>query len=235
MNIQGLGSSISVLQAGQRTWSQRQDSVPPAAISANTVNISAAAKALFSADRKTDTIGGSSPVAVYDTDQGPVSLNIDDYFSTTPTSPTAELPPLLMPTQGNIDALSAHISATFPKFLSDHGIPSAPASISYDRNGEPVFPADYPYSDQLKEALAESPVMARELSTVTALSEFKALLDESLEFQKAYSQAKTQQEIEAVLEKFSDLFSGENKGPRATLNFSTEGKIASISLTHRLS
>jgi hypothetical protein len=62
-----------------------------------------------------------------------------------------------------VEALNRHIDSQFPAFLAAHGIVSAPASIGYDEQGQMTLPADYPYADQLEEALKSDPDMEEDL------------------------------------------------------------------------
>ncbi|PAS96224.1 MAG: hypothetical protein CGU28_09705 [Candidatus Dactylopiibacterium carminicum] len=232
MSIQGLGAAASLYQATNRQTVPRQIQTPEAANSAEKVSVSDAARSLLANEARANPApAAASALSSFDTDKGRVELDIDQYFSSTPANPAAELPPLLMPTQQNIDALSAHVSKAFPAFLAKNGIPEAPSSISFDSQGQPVFPADYPYAEKLRTALEETPGMARELSTLSALTEFKQVLDESVEFQSEYQRAANKRELDAVLAKYSSLLSGNAASPQATLGFHAGGQVAGISLS----
>ncbi|MBP1625590.1 MAG: hypothetical protein H6Q00_65 [Holophagaceae bacterium] len=64
-----------------------------------------------------------------------------------------------------VEALNRHIDSQFSTFLAAHGIPSAPARIRYDEQGNMELPADYPYSGQLEDALKSDPDMGEDLRT----------------------------------------------------------------------
>lgn len=161
------------------------------------------------------------------TDQGSKNLNIDDYF--TPAANTggalASLPPLLLPTQRNIDALASHISAAFPHFLAQNGIPFPPSSVTYDGEGKIQPPPDYPYATEFKQALANYPAMARELSTVNALTSHRVEMKKSIAFQQEYAAA-SPAEADAVVAKYSSLFSGNRHYAAIALHFSANGGLS---------
>lgn len=238
MNVAGIGNTAALYGAAKTGNSQPRISAQETAkVAGSPVTISQAARDLFLRERSdmtaastttsttstTASAGSASSTAVFDTDKGSVGIDIDKYFSASPESPMAELPPLMMPSQRNIDALSQHVSSVFPKFLAEHGIPSAPASITYDRSGQPQFPADYPYTKELKAALNDSPVMARELMTTAALASHKDELDQAAEFQEAYRNASNPKELAAVLAKYAGLLSGNQPASQVALTFSGQG------------
>ena len=186
------------------------------ATSADRVSISPAARELHAAE--------------FDTDQGRMGLDIDAYF--TPPGPQGvnlDTLPLLLPSRQNIDALAAHISAAFPGFLAENGIPSAPASIAYDNTGQIQLPADYAYAAQFKQALADHPTMARELQTVNALTSTLVEINKSIPFQQEYAAATSQAAADAVVAKYSYLFSANRHYDSIALNFAADG---TLSLTH---
>ncbi len=156
-----------------------------------------------------------------------MALNIDNYF--TPPSKTSglglSLPPLLLPSQRNIDALTSHISATFPQFLAQNKIPSAPSSITYDSEGKMQLPPDYAYASEFKQALANNPTMERELRTVNALTSNLVEMKKSIPFQQEYAAA-TQAEADAVVAKYSRLFSGNRHYDTIALHFTASGKLS---------
>lgn len=238
MNIQGISSAGAWFDAAKKmTTSSAYASTQMLNSAGNkdTASISDAARNRLAQEielqgvKSASARPGNTAIANFDTDKGSVDLNLDDYFSASPQKPFAELPPLLMPSQRNIDALSAHISDAFPKFLSDHGIPSAPASISYDSMGQAVFPADYPYTDQLKKALDETPSMARKLMTVTGMTDAKNALDEAVKFQREYTDAQTPNALGAVIAKYGSLLSGQASASSVSLLFSDDGRLRNTS------
>lgn len=191
-----------------------------AASSADQASISQAARSRLAAESE-ETAGAK---AVYGTDQGAQSLDIDAYF-TPPAGGYLTLPPLLMPSQRNIDALSSHISAALPKLLADNGIPSAPASITYDGAGKMQLPADYPYAEKFRQALEGNPAMERELRTVNALASHMVEINKSIPFQQEYAAASSQAEVDAVVAKYAHLFSGNRISSAIALEFSARGRL----------
>lgn len=225
------GSAGAVYATTARVADRRQNLPGYLAASADTVSISQTARDLLAAQaatpsqtRQGSTQGAST--ATFDTNVGSVEINLDEYFSDSPRSASAELPPLMMPTQANIDALNKHLSASFPGFLAEHGIPAAPAKITYDTMGQPQFPADYPYAAQLRQALQDSPGMAREISTAYGLTDSKAALDEAAQFQEAYRQAGDQRALEAVIAKYSALLSGNTLPSQTAIHFTADGQMS---------
>jgi hypothetical protein len=192
---------------------------------ADTVSISQKARDLYAA-----TSAENSDRLTFDTDKGTTELDIESYFAP-PGSQGVDLDslPLLMPSQKNIDALSNYISSHMAGFLADNGIPSPPASISYDNRGQIQLPADYAYADEFKQALEDNPVMDRVLSTTSALSSTMVEMNKSIPFQCEYAAATSQAQINAVVAKYSHLFSSNRSYDSIALNFTAEG---TLSITH---
>lgn len=194
-----------------------------AASSDDRASISQAGRSRLAAEADGAT-NSTATQALFDTNQGTQALDIDAYF-TPPAGGYLTLPPLLMPSQRNIDALSGHISATFPKFLAENGIPSAPTSITYGSDGKMRLPADYPYASKLAQALEDNPTMARELQTVNALTSHMVEMNKSIPFQQEYTAASSQAEINAVIAKYAHLFSGNRLSSSIALEFSENGRL----------
>ena len=170
----------------------------------------------------------ADPNAWLDMSDGKGLVNLDDYF--TPKTgfnfdDPHSLPPLLLPSPGNIEALSTHAAANFRQLLADSGIPAAPSKITYGADGKAQFPSDYAYADQLKQARAGDPAMARELSTVNALTSHFVEMKKSLPFLQAYEAAGSQQEADAVVAKFSYLFNNQRPTSQIALQFSADGSL----------
>ena len=222
-------STIVAQWFNNNTSPQRQTASGSAATSADTVTISEAAKNLLAAQASSAASTQSSASAAFDTSQGSMNLDIDSYF--TPSSGSKSLrdslPPLLLPTRNNIAALTSHISDVMPQFLAQNNIPSAPASMTYDNRGEIQLPADYAYADEFKEALENNPTLERELSTVNALTSHLAGIERAAAFQEEYAAA-SQAQVDAIVAKYSGLFSGNKQHDDITLQFSPSG---SLSLT----
>lgn len=196
----------------------------------DTVSISQAAQN-YHADQSNALASGNSATAVFHTDQGPKKLNIDAYFSAGRCANGASslfqtLPPLLLPTQNNIKAVTENISAAFPQFLAENNIPSAPSNITYDQEGQIQLPADYPYAEEFKLAVANNSTMARELQTVHALSSHFAGMEKSYPFLQEYAAAATQAEARAVVDKYSYLFGDNRRYSTIALHFSENGALS---------
>lgn len=193
----------------------------------DTVAISQTARNHLATQSNSAVASGSGATAVFDTDQGSKTLNIDDYFSNKGTTFSLHtFPPLLLPTPNNIDALTKHISATFPLLLAQNNIPSAPSSITYDNKGQIELPSDYPYASELKQALANNPTMAKELRSVNAISSHFAEIRKSYPFHQEYAAAATPAQVEAVVAKYSYLFEDNPNYSAIALHFSEGGSLS---------
>lgn len=223
MNIQNISSTAYREATADAARLMRQDPASLPAKYADKVTLSAAGLWALSSDQEATASTTGGKVAL-DTDQGVVTQDVESFLANNQANTNGELPPLLMPSQRNIDALSGYLSAKFPGFLSANGIPYAPAQITYDSAGQAQFPADYPYAKELREALQKSPAIANALSWSVGLSESKALLDEGVRFQQEYLSASPQQ-LGAVLARHSQLLSGNAPAPQAAISFSPTGEV----------
>lgn len=167
----------------------------------------------------------SDDVYILNTSHGDRAVDFATFFE--PPNGPVDLSsiPLLLPTGANVAALQDHISKVFPGFLQRHDIPEAPSSIKFDNEGQMVLPKDYPYADQLRTALNEEPNMMRELSTANALASHVAALKEPMAFNEEYSKAKTQAEMDAIINKYRHLFDDNRRSPDMAMNFSKEGNL----------
>jgi len=226
-------TSLSASATPQRQTAAHATAASTAASanSADTVVISQVAKELFAAQSSSAATSASGATARYDTSQGALNLDIDAYFTPganagSAASSVQSLPPLLLPTQSNVDALRSHISAAMPQFLARNGIPAAPASVTYDSNGQLQLPADYADAAKFKEALANDPALARELSTVNALASHVAEMKKLIPFQEEYAAATSQAAADAVVAKYSYLFSANHHYASIALQFSAGGELS---------
>lgn len=228
MAIASLAASAAISLAGSVVRRLASSSSQPAASSAAgaensaVTTISEAGRARLAAEVNKSASGAK---AAYDTSQGSQALDIDAYFTADPSRSLLSIP-LLMPTRNNIDALSQHVSAAMPGFLAKHSIPQAPASIAYDAYGRMQLPADYPYAEQFRAALAETPVLARELSTVNALSSQMTEMAKVLPFDAEYRAARTPAEVEAVIAKYRYILDGQTSASLIALHFDGQGQLS---------
>lgn len=164
---------------------------------------------------------------VLDTTTGARELDLDNYF-TPITTPGGYLsfPPLLLPSANNIDTLSKHASAKLAQLLADNDIPAAPAEITYGPDGKINLPADYPYADRLKQALADDPAIDRALRTVNALASHYVGLQESAAFSEEYGGASSQAEKDAILAKYSNLFTTYPRYADIALRIDADGSLS---------
>lgn len=109
---------------------------------------------------------------VLNTTHGTQPMDLESLFNPKPTNAPLNLDslPIILPTADNIKALANHAQQAFGDLLSKYNIPEAPREISYDGEGNAVFPDNYPYKEELKQALEDNPVIRRELQTIAALT-----------------------------------------------------------------
>jgi len=227
MNIQSDAhySTINTSSYQKKTSEKNTDST---ANIADKATISSAAQNSFT-NHHVAKSSENSAIATFNTSQGYKDLNIDALFS--PADPSAvyslqTLPPLLLPSKDNIDALTKHISAKMPQFLAENNIPSAPSSISYNQNGQIQLPSDYAYTSEFMEGLENDPVMAKELSTVNALTSHYVEMQKLVPFHNEFASANSQAEIDAVIAKYSDLLSDTRQNSIITMSLSDSGRLS---------
>ncbi len=178
---------------------------------------------------ETDEAAKPAPPAMM-TDKGRMNIDLDSYFSNTPPSTgffnLNELPPLLMPSAENINALTEHVSTRFKQLLADYDIPSAPEKITFDNAGKMQVPIDYPYANELHGALEENIGMGRELRALNALSSHAAAIQERMPFIEEMGNASSKAETDRIIAKYSHLLSDNNSHKSMALIFSSEGDVS---------
>lgn len=161
------------------------------------------------------------------TSKGKTDLNLDEYFPDRESGRVSLLDkPLLLPTPDNIAALSEHSSERFKQVLSEYNIPIAPEKITYNSEGQMQLPRDYPFQDELKQALEDNPGLGRELHTLNSLTSHYVEMQKSAPFQEEYSNAQSSAEIDSIIEKYSHLFQGGANYSAIALLFSEDGDIS---------
>ena len=204
---------------------QRQSSSTGTSTVEDSVTLSPQAREL--AASQTASQVKTAATAVFNTDKGDIGLDIEEYFSPNAKSFSGgigSLPPLLLPSGDNINALAKHISSTMPGLMSDYGIPVAPESIQYDTEGQLMLPGDYPYAEEFTQMLDENPSFARELSTVNALSSHYAGMQRAMAFREE-SEGMSESEIAALMDKYTDLFDGQHSAGEFSLGFTADGSL----------
>lgn len=178
----------------------------------------------------------SESIYTVSTGQGDRDVDLDTFFQRQPVAEADlfDTSKLLLPNAQNIQALQDHLSKIFPDFLARHDIPEAPESIRYDQTGQLVLPADYPYADQLKQALAQEESIAYELRALNALSSHYAAIKELEPFHEAAAAATSQAELDALIEQFSHLLRDDRSYPSVELTLSSEGQVTATSEGNRL-
>ena len=113
-----------------------------------------------------------------------------------------------------------------PAFLAANGIPAAPASVSYDRQGQIQLPADYPYAEQFKAALAKEPALERSMQSAAALTSHYVELQKVMPFHEEYAAAGSSAEAAAVVAKYAWLFAENRPAAQISLQFSVTGSMS---------
>lgn len=188
----------------------------------------AKAKAESTPATQSSAVEWPSALAVLETDQGPLEIDIDAYFDpqTAPTYkaiPGQTLPPLILPSGGNLKALSDHASAKFQAALKHHNIPQAPSQITFDNQGQMQLPEEYDHAEELKSMFEQEPGLERQLRTIHALASHTVAIQHSIAFSREYQSAKSQAAINAVLAKYDFLFEKSRPEAQMALNFNAEG------------
>lgn len=179
------------------------------------------------------TEGISKQSAMLDTNKGNVALDLDSYYSNAPPAQSYfgrvslnDFPPLLLPSAKNIQELSNHASGKFKNMLTEYNIPVAPEKITYDNQGEMQIPADYPYTNQLKQALAENPGLDRELHDLNAITSHYVMIQERMPFTEEMNHANSQAEIDRIIQKYSHLLHDNHSYKSISLMFSEDGNLS---------
>ncbi len=161
-----------------------------------------------------------------ETGNGGRYVDLESFFEPKPgLQRLDDLGQILIPSIDNVNALQDHLSIVFPEFLKEHGIPAAPESVRYGRDGDMILPTDYPYADKLKSALESSPAMENELRTLNALSSHVAALQQLEPFHYEMSQASNQAEMDAIVERYQHLLGDNRRYPEVALSFDALGKV----------
>lgn len=198
---------------------------PAASSGETTVAISSAGRQLAARDAAASRVAGSGQGVPMQTQLGEMPVDLDTYFSPGFVAANAGKEfPILLPNQQNLQAVSDHLAQSFPRALQAHGIPQAPASISYDRDGQIQLPADYPYAEQLKAALASEPALDSQLRTLNTLTEYVGEGIKAAPFEREMAGVKTQSELEALIDKYRYLFDQNRSRAQASLSFDANGR-----------
>lgn len=159
-----------------------------------------------------------------------INIDLDSYFSNTPSTTgflnTSDLPPLLMPSEQNINAITEHVSKRFKQLLEDYNIPSAPEKITFDNEGKMQIPIDYPYANELNNALEENTGIGRELRALNGISSHAAAIQERMPFIEAMGKASSKVETDRIIAKYSHLLHDNHSYKSMALIFSDQGDVS---------
>lgn len=164
-----------------------------------------------------------------DTNKGTKEINLDDYL--TPKAPSKQavgfhnLPPLLLPTQHNVDTLANYSEQKMRSLMQEYDIPVPPTTIEFDQEGGIVLPSDYQYASQLKQALNDNPVVSRAIRTTGAIASQYAGILEGQPFRDEMSTARTQADRDRIVDKYGYLFDDNRSPIRIVLSFLDDGSM----------
>lgn len=168
---------------------------------------------------------GTEPPSGFITVANGQHINLDAYFSNDRPEPgplDIELGAhnLILPSGANVQALQEHVSARFKEMLAAYDIPEAPAEITYGDSGEIQLPADYPYTDELMQALEENPGIAHELSSLNGIASHYVELQKLTPYLEEVSAATSKAAVDAIIAKYSYLFGDSRSNSHIALTFS---------------
>ncbi|MDO6711008.1 hypothetical protein Q4567_09780 [Aliiglaciecola sp. 2_MG-2023] len=154
-------------------------------------------------------------------------INLDEYLTpgALPNPVNLKDIPLLLPTAHNIDTLSKYSQNEFKALLAQYGIPSPPASIEFNTQGQLVLPADYAYSTQLTQAFTENPKVENALRTTAAIASHYAGIMEGQPFRDEMSTARNQVDRDRIVAKYSYLFDDNRPAIQIVLSFLDDGSM----------
>lgn len=227
-------AAIAAITGGQKMVKNVDSAAASAGspvLSSTQVTISEAARQLAASQQTTTHPAEESASAELakvsvDTPEGKQPIDLSTYFSS-PATGSQGMPPLMLPTQGNIAALKKYSDSYMPQFLKEHHIPSAPATLSYAQDGSVVLPSDYPYADAFKKALSEDRNFSGTLHTINAFSSHQAEASKLAPFHEAMSKAASEEEARLISERFKYLFNTATNPPsQIQLHFDADGKVS---------
>lgn len=203
----------------------------PKAKNSDTFTISPESQKILAIPFSSDDLPDDWNIKKMDTNRGSQNVELNKYFS--PSDPGVykgdllhNLPPLLLPTKNNIDALTQHLNRVLPGLLEQNNIPSAPSLITYDSHGRIQLPPDYAHAAEFKQALENNPTMGKEMRTLHAITSHYAEMQKSIPFHEEYAAAATQQEARALVQKYNYLFQENRPYSIITLEFSESGRLS---------
>ena len=172
-----------------------------------------------------EVAAGTEPPSGFITVANGQNIDLDVYFSNDRPEPgplDIELGAhnLILPSGANVQALQEHVSARFKEMLAAYDIHEAPAEITYGDSGEIQLPADYPYSDELMQALEENPGIAHELSSLNGIASHYVELQKLTPYLEEVSAATSKAAVDAIIAKYSYLFGDSRSNSHIALTFS---------------
>jgi hypothetical protein len=141
------------------------------------------------------------------------------------------LPPLLLPTRANVAMLAAQAGDTINAKLDAAGISREPGfklEIEDVNSAHVTVKSDRPDAKAIEDLINADPKLQMDIHNAYALASHIPAIDRSMAFQKDYSAARTQAEIDAVVARYSDLFSGRLPPTEIAMAFGKDGLQVSI-------
>jgi hypothetical protein len=158
------------------------------------------------------------------TNMGAVQIDFEDHFAEKPAlSVDLNQIPLLLPTEHNVNRLSAFSEKKIKALIDKHNIPEPPATITSDQNGGLVLPDDYAYKKEFELALAEDPITSRAISSTLAVSSLYSQLLERQPLQEELATARNDEDRQRIVNKYGYLFDDDYQEARTVLHFTKDG------------
>lgn len=125
----------------------------------------------------------------------------------------SELPPLMLPTRENVRKLSFELSADLKNLFAQAGINPNPA-VEFDVDsytGKVSVKANRPEAQQIAELIKKHPDVEMKIHNIAALSSHVVAMGAAMEADTAYRAAQGAAEENAVIAKYSSVYSGQSR------------------------
>lgn len=142
-----------------------------------------------------------------------------------------DLPPLLLPTRANVAMLAAQAGDAINAKLDAAGISREPGfklEIEDVNSAHVTVKSDRPDAKAIEDLINGDPKLQMDIHNAYAIASHIPGIDRSMAFQKDYAKAQTQAEIDAVVARYSDLFSGRLPPTEIAMDFGKNGLQVSI-------
>jgi len=164
---------------------------------------------------------GEDGAVVLDTSQGPIALNLEDYFTAQPGGNLLDVP-LILPNRGSVEALLRHATRVFADLMQANGITDLPSEVRFDDQGHLQLPDDFPYADEVRSFLADNPALERELQSLLAIASHVVAMDRASGAGSGADQAATT--AGTLRDGLDRLFAGRRDDTQVALRFLDDGR-----------